>query len=133
MTAVVLVLSSATLMAAGVPPVRTGAWLAGRLTWIVTVPLAEELAFRGFLMRQFSGAEFESVRWREVSWTAILLSSLAFGLLHGELWIPGTLAGVAYALALRQSGSFGDAVVAHAITNALIAVTVLLTGAWHLW
>jgi exosortase E/protease (VPEID-CTERM system) len=127
--------------ASGMPSALNGASAGLAVTWksiralgaIVTVPLAEELAFRGFLMRQFSGAEFESVRWREVSWTAILLSSLAFGLLHGELWIPGTLAGVAYALALRQSGSFGDAVVAHAITNALIAVTVLLTGAWHLW
>ena len=126
---------------AGMPSALSGASAGLAVTWIairalgsiVTVPLTEELAFRGFLMRQFSGAEFESVRWRQVSWTAIMLSSLAFGLLHGARWIPGTLAGVAYALAVRQRGSLGDAVVAHAMTNALIAVTVLLTGMWHLW
>jgi hypothetical protein len=32
-----------------------------------------------------------------------------------------------------MSGEPSDAVVAHGVTNALIAVTVLVTGAWSLW
>ncbi len=61
-----------------------------------------------------------------------MISSVLFGLLHGR-WFAGILAGLAYALVVRRRGNFGDAVLAHAITNAQIAATVLLTGAWQLW
>jgi membrane protease YdiL (CAAX protease family) len=43
------------------------------------------------------------------------------------------LAGIAYALAYRRRGELSDAVMAHAVTNGLIAITVLTTGAWSLW
>ena len=52
--------------------------------------------------------------------------------MHGR-WLAGTLAGMAYALAYNSRGELADAMVAHAVTNALIAATVLLTGAWGLW
>ena len=48
-------------------------------------------------------------------------------------WLAGTVAGMVYALAVYRRGSLGDAVVAHAVTNALIAATVLCFGAWGLW
>ena len=116
------------------PLMTASAWIAFRAAGaILTLPVVEELAFRGFLMRRFSGTDFDLIRWADVSWSAVVLSSLAFGLLHGQRWLPATLAGIGYAIAVKQRGSFGDAVVAHAITNALIAVTVLLTGWWHLW
>jgi CAAX prenyl protease-like protein len=114
---------------------------AGKMTWLafrvlgalITVPLAEELAFRGFLLRRFDSADFQSVRWRSVSWFAILLSSVVFGALHGERWLAGTIAGVIYATALLRRRSIGDAVAAHATTNALIAGWVLIGGHWQLW
>jgi len=110
------------------------AWLACRvLGAVVTVPLAEELAFRGFLYRRLLSADFESVSSRRFSWLALLGSSLIFGLLHGNHWIVATLAGALYALALLRRGRIVDAVVAHATTNALIAVDVLVFQKWHLW
>ncbi len=110
------------------------AWVAIRvLGAVVTVPIAEELAFRGFLLRQFASRDFESVRWQSVSWIAVLLSSVAFGALHGERWLPAVLAGVVYALAVVRRGSIGDAIAAHVTTNALIAAAVLLGGFWQLW
>jgi CAAX prenyl protease-like protein len=67
-----------------------------------------------------------------MSWPALLASSVLFGLLHRDV-IAGTVAGVLYALAARRRGQLGDAVLAHAVTNALLAVTVLTTGRWTLW
>jgi exosortase E/protease (VPEID-CTERM system) len=110
------------------------AWLVLRLLGaVVVVPLAEELAFRGFLLRRFVSADFELVSRRSVTWIAILLSSLAFGVLHGDRWLAGTIAGGIYALAFLRRGSVGDAAAAHATTNVLIATWVLVIGNWQLW
>ncbi len=110
------------------------AWIALRLAGaIVTVPMAEELAFRGFLLRRLVSSDFESVAWRDFSWIALLVSSLAFGLMHGERWIAGTIAGIVYAVAMLRRGRIADAIAAHAFTNALLAAWVLVTGNWGLW
>jgi membrane protease YdiL (CAAX protease family) len=61
-----------------------------------------------------------------------VISSAAFGLLH-ERWFAATLCGGLYALAAWRTGRLRDAVVAHAVTNALIAAVVLASGRWGLW
>jgi CAAX prenyl protease-like protein len=99
----------------------------------VTVPIAEELAFRGFLLRRFISPEFEAVSFRQFSWFALAASSVLFGLLHGERWIAGLIAGIIFALAVTRRGRFGNAVVAHATANALLAVDVLVFHRWGLW
>jgi CAAX prenyl protease-like protein len=100
---------------------------------VITVPVSEELAFRGFLLRRLISADFESVSFQRWSFLAVVVSSLAFGLLHGDRWIAGTMAGVLYAVAQRWRGRIGDAVAAHAVTNALICIWVLWGGHWSLW
>lgn len=113
----------------------------GRIAWlvfrtvaaVVTVPIAEELAFRGFLIRRLSSADFESLNPRHYTYIALLVSSVAFGLLHGDRWLAGTIAGLIYAAAFLRRGRIGDAVVAHATTNALLAAWVLWGGKWSLW
>ena len=110
------------------------------ITWVVfrvigsviVVPVAEELAFRGYLTRRLISSDFQGVRPGRLTWISFLVSSFLFGLLHGR-WFAGTLAGMAYALAYRRRGELTDAALAHGITNALIAVAVLVTGAWSLW
>jgi len=99
---------------------------------VVTVPLAEELAFRGYLARRLVAREFERVPLGRFSWLAFLGSSLAFGALH-QRFVAGTLAGMLYAVAVYRRGALTDAVVAHAATNALLAFYVLATGSWFLW
>src|ERR1017187_7711421 len=119
---------------AGLSPwVRAGGIGLRILGAVLTVPIAEELAFRGFLLRRFMGADFESVPFRSTKWFAVLGSSVLFGFMHGGRWELGTVAGVVYALLIRQTGRMGNAVVAHALTNALIAVYVLSFGQWQLW
>ena len=120
-------------LAAAQPWQRT-AWISVRtLAATVTVPISEELAFRGFLLRRLISQDFEAVSFRKFSWPAILISSALFGSLHGERWLAGTLAGLVYALVLVRRGRIGEAVAAHATTNLLIAVDVLGFGQWQLW
>jgi exosortase E/protease (VPEID-CTERM system) len=113
--------------------VRTS-WIALRaVAAVTTVPFAEELAFRGFLMRRLVAADFESVSPPRVTWLALVISSVVFGVLHGGLWIAGIAAGVIFGLVWKWRGNFGDAVAAHASANALLALYVLYYGQWHLW
>jgi exosortase E/protease (VPEID-CTERM system) len=115
------------------PRGQAWAWIALRVIGSVAIiPLAEELAFRGYLTRRLISIDFESVPLGRFTWASLLISSAAFGLLHGR-WIAGVLVGVLYALALYRRGNLGDAVLAHAVTNLLIAITVLETGNWAMW
>jgi CAAX prenyl protease-like protein len=109
-------------------------WLTLRvLAAVLTVPIAEELAFRGFLMRRLVSEHFESVSFRKFSWFALLVSSVVFGILHGGYWIAGVVAGILFGLAMIRRGRIGDAVIAHATANALLAAYVLTYHKWHLW
>lgn len=112
-----------------------------RLTWMffrvlaacTSVPVAEELAFRGFLLRRLVSANFETVKPERFTWVAVIVSSIAFGLLHGNRWAAGILAGLMYAWTFYRRGKVGDAIAAHAVTNGLLAIWVLITGDWDLW
>ncbi|MEC4750516.1 exosortase E/protease, VPEID-CTERM system [Methylomicrobium sp. Wu6] len=128
--------SDETALAHGLAKLTGGSaavWLVFRvLGSVVIAPIAEELAFRGYLIRKLIAKDFENVPLRQFSWLSFLLTSLLFGLLH-ERWIAGTLAGMGYALALYRSGQFSDAIIAHMTTNALIAIFVLTQARWSLW
>lgn len=76
--------------------------------------------------------DFDQVDPTKLSLASVVVSSVLFGLLHGR-WVAGCAAGLAYAWTYRRRGQLGDAVVAHGLTNGLIAIDVLATGAWSLW
>jgi CAAX prenyl protease-like protein len=96
------------------------AWAVVRLVgFVVITPLAEELAFRGYLLRRLIAADFDRVSFRRFTWTSFLISSVLFGAVHGQ-WIAGTIAGMAYALVSYATGRLWPAVLAHACTNALL-------------
>jgi exosortase E/protease (VPEID-CTERM system) len=109
-------------------------WITFRvLAAVVTVPLAEELAFRGFLMRRLISRDFHSVSFRHFNWFALIASSIAFGLLHAGYRLAGVIAGLLFGVIVIRRGRFGEAVVAHATANALLAFYVLRFNQWHLW
>lgn len=120
----------------GLSPEARAAWILLRAAGaVLVIPLVEELAFRGFLLPWLSagtagpGRAGTAPGW---SWSAALISSVAFGAVH-ERWILGTLAGLAFALARVHRGRLGDAVLAHAVANAVVAAAVLGLGRWELW
>lgn len=116
------------------PATERALWFALRVIGaVLLVPVVEELAFRGYLMRRLQGDELGTdtrVRW---NWFAVLASSVLFGALHPGRWVAGTLAGVAFAWCYTRRGRLFDAVVAHAVANAALAAHVVATGQWDLW
>jgi exosortase E/protease (VPEID-CTERM system) len=109
-------------------------WIAIRtVAACITVPIAEELAFRHFLQRRFASADFTLVDPRRVPWLPVLAASVLFGVLHGSRWPAGVFAGLVFGFEYRRRGSIGDAVLSHAVANALLAAYVLSTGNWQLW
>jgi exosortase E/protease (VPEID-CTERM system) len=108
-------------------------WLLSRVIGsVVTVPIAEELAFRGYVLRRLVATDFTTVDPMRFSWPSFLVSSILFGVMHGRT-IAGTIAGAFFALAVYRKGNLSEAIVAHAVANALIAAYVLSSGAWGLW
>jgi CAAX prenyl protease-like protein len=78
-------------------------------------------------------ADFESVPFQSVHWAALAVTAVVFGVAHGALWLPGIAAGLAYGTILIRRGRLGEAVAAHATTNALIIAGVLGAHQWQLW
>jgi len=125
---------------AALSPSARWAWIAFRVAAaVITVPIAEELAFRGYLARRFMSRDFDQVSFSNLTVLAICLSSIVFGMEHMKNlmdWqhlLLGTAAGLVFAAVLRWRGRIGDAVVAHAVSNLLLATWVLGTGDWAQW
>ena len=113
-------------------PVITVLWLLFRIVGTsVMVPILEELAFRGFMQPQLQSYAHDKLDLPRIAsiFFAIALTSLAFGLMHSE-WIAGSIAGVFYGLLRAWRNRVGDAIVAHAVTNFILAMYVLLSGYW---
>ncbi len=115
-------------------PVWAMLWLVFRVVGsVLTVPLAEELAFRGYLTRRLVQHDFQSLPLGRMSVVSLVVSSVLFGMLHGSCWPAGIVAGFLFSLALRLRGRLADAVAAHLAANALLCAYVLSTGNWSLW
>jgi CAAX prenyl protease-like protein len=96
------------------------------------VPIAEELAFRGYLLRKLISADFAQVDFHSFTLLSFVVSSVLFGLLHQQ-WLAGVIAGMLFAIAMYRRGAILDAVIAHATANAMLAAYVLTTHHWSLW
>ena len=103
--------------------------------WIgaaLLVPVMEELFWRSFLMRWIENAQFEAVVPQRVGLKAVLLSTFVFMLAH-TLWLAAVIAGLAYAWLYVRSGKLWLPVIAHAVTNGMLGVWVVMTGNWAFW
>ncbi len=134
-------LSAGLLAKSGMPAELAGSGRLVSLAWIacravcasLVVPLAEELAFRGYLLRRCEDPHFDAVEWRSVRWPALAISAGLFGATHGPMWLGGIIAGLAYGALAIRTNRLGEAVAAHATSNALIAVSVIVFDEWRLW
>ena len=98
----------------------------------LVVPMLEEVFFRSFLYRYITKVDFLSVSLGSFVMRSFLITSLMFGLEHGE-WLAGLLCGVAYQGLVCRMNRLGDAIVAHGITNFLLGLWVVSRGAWQFW
>lgn len=99
---------------------------------VLAAPLAEELFFRGFVMRWLVQPRVTAVDPRNVPLQALLIQAALFATIHSMI-VAGFIAGLAYGWLYRKTGSLWACVAAHATTNALLAAWVLSQNAWHLW
>ena len=103
--------------------------------WIgaaLIVPVMEELFWRSFLMRWIQSPQFETVLPQRVALKAVLLSTFVFVLAH-TLWLAAAIAGLAYAWLYVRTGKLWVPVIAHAVTNGVLGVWVVMTGRWAFW
>ena len=96
------------------------------------VPVMEELFWRSFLMRWVQSPQFESVPPQSVGLKAIVLSTFVFMLAH-TLWLAAIIAGLAYAWLYVRTGKLWMPIIAHAVTNGVLGVWVVVTGKWAFW
>ena len=119
-------------------PAGLGAWrvpfLAVRFFGLaLLVPVLEEVFWRGFLLRWLTDQD----KWSEISVekfapVAALISSGVFALAHPE-WLAALVYGLGMCGLLRATKSLSACIVAHATTNLLLGIYVLLTENWRLW
>jgi exosortase E/protease (VPEID-CTERM system) len=101
------------------------------LLWVVfrvlgtalLVPIAEELFFRDYLLRQGWS------RGWPIRALALILSAAFFALLH-DRWLAAFLSGTVFGLLVWRAKRLGPAVAAHVTANAVIAAWALGTGDW---
>jgi len=98
----------------------------------LVVPLLEEVFYRSFLYRFFIKNDFLSVPMKTFNRGAFLIVCAAFGVSHYE-WLPGILCAVLYQGLVIRKGRLGDAITAHAITNFLLGLWVVLRPAYFFW
>lgn len=108
-------------------------WIAIRLFGSsVVVPVMEELFWRSFLLRYLVNPDFRHVPLGTFTTSALAISVALFGVEHNQ-WFAGIVAGLLYTLLLSRTKSLFSCIIAHAVTNFLLGVYVLMTGQWQYW
>lgn len=97
------------------------------------VPCMEEVFFRSFLYRYVIKPDFISVALNHFDLRSFLVTSILFGVEHGNQWIAGILCGFCYQWLVLRKNRLGDAMTAHAISNLLLGGYVAWKGQWQFW
>jgi uncharacterized protein len=103
------------------------------LVSVVTVPILEELFWRGWLMRWLIDRDFERVPLGKYSAQAFWITAALFASEHGSFWEVGLLTGVIYNWWMIRTKSMWDCILMHAVTNACLAWYVLHSDQWMYW
>jgi CAAX prenyl protease-like protein len=101
---------------------------------VALVPILEELFWRGWLMRWLiDSQDFLKVPLGTYRASAFWIVAVLFASEHGVYWEVGLLAGIIYNWWIIRTKNLADCILAHAITNGILAVYVLSSGQWQYW
>jgi CAAX prenyl protease-like protein len=101
---------------------------------VVAVPILEELFWRGWLMRWIIDPnDFEKVPLGTFAPAAFWLTAILFASEHGSFWDVGLAAGTVYNWWMIRTRNLWDCILAHAVTNGLLAAWVIGAGQWQYW
>jgi len=116
-------------------PVWTG-WALRWLRLAVTVPLVEEICWRGFVMRLVANPDrpFEENPFGQHRWKSYFLVTALVTLAHRpEDWIAAWIFGsLVYGVAVRTK-SLAACVLTHAVANVLLGIVIASTRQWGYW
>lgn len=101
---------------------------------VIAVPILEELFWRGWLMRWLiDSRDFERVPLGTFAPAAFWLTALLFASEHGSFWDVGLAAGIVYNWWMIRTRNIWDCILAHAVTNGVLAAYVIGAGQWQYW
>ncbi len=97
----------------------------------ICVPILEELFWRGFLMRWLIHEDFTKVPIGTYRPLSFFLTTALFAAEHGTEWPLGLIVGLLYGAWFIRIKTLGDIMLAHGVTNFLLAVYCLTHNDWH--
>jgi CAAX prenyl protease-like protein len=97
------------------------------------VPIVEELFWRGWMMRWLINTDFLTVPLGKYVPSAFWIVAVLFASEHGPYWEVGLAAGAVYNWWIVRTRNLADCILAHGVTNAVLAGYVLFTGQWQYW
>jgi CAAX prenyl protease-like protein len=101
---------------------------------VLIVPLMEELFWRDYLWRQIlSPNDFKLAAVGEWAPAPLLIVSGVFASVHGNWWLTAIGWALMIGALLIYTKSLGACVVAHAVTNLLLGMYVLIYHDWAFW
>ena len=107
------------------------AWRTARA--VLVVPIAEELFWRGWLLRWLINSDFQRVRLGTYSPFAFWITAALFASEHGPYWDVGLVTGVIYNWWMIRTKSVASCVLMHAVTNGLLSAYVIVYNQWQYW
>jgi len=99
----------------------------------IVVPPLEEVFYRSFLYRYFVKMDFRAMPLGKFHALSFFVTSIIFGCIHPDRWLPGILCGLAYQGLVIWKNRLGDAITAHAITNFLLGLWIVWKQDWSFW
>jgi CAAX prenyl protease-like protein len=100
---------------------------------VLLIPIVEELFWRAWLMRWLISPDFHRLPLGAWTPASFVLSAVLFASEHGAYWDVGLIAGIGYNWWMVRTRSLADCILAHTVTNASLAIYVLVTGGWGYW
>lgn len=100
---------------------------------VLVVPLIEEIFLRGFLMRFFLQADWWTIPLGTVTWGAAGVATLYGVLSHPAEPLAAAVWFSWITLLYARTRNIWDCVAAHAVTNGLLGVYILIWRHWELW
>ncbi|HEV3255997.1 MAG TPA: CAAX prenyl protease-related protein [Gemmataceae bacterium] len=96
------------------------------------VPVAEELFWRGFLLRWLIAPDWQSQPIGRMTPLSFAVVTLLFTLAHPE-WLAAAIYCALLNGLLYWTRDLWNCVVAHGVSNLVLGIYILAAGAWELW
>jgi len=100
----------------------------------ITVPIVEEIFWRGFLLRALINWDhFEKIPLGTFTWFSFLGTSLLSTLEHPDNWAVSILCWFAYNGLMYWKKSIGCLIITHGVTNLVLYLYVIAASDWLFW